>query len=103
MNEIISSIIDIDSSAEVRIREAEKQKLKIISDAKAEEERIVREAVENAKKELEAAEAKQLSEANEKIAALEAEKNSKISAMNTAFTKNSEKWSSEIFKAVISQ
>lgn len=102
MDDIIKSIIDIDRGASKKLEDAEKEKLKIISGAKAEEEKIVQEAIENSKRELERIENEEQQKAEEKIAQLENEKNAKIAAMRKSFDENSEKWCSEIFRAVIS-
>lgn len=102
MDDIIRSIIDIDRGASDKLSEAEKKKLKIITEAKALQESIVKEAVENSKRELEQIEADRKRAAEEKIAALEADRDSRIDAMKKAFAENSDKWADEIFKAVIS-
>ena len=102
MDDIIKSIIDIDRGASDKLSEAEKKKLKIITEAKALQESIVKEAVENSKRELEQIEADRKKAAEEKIAALEADRDRRLEAMKKAFSDNSDKWADEIFKAVIS-
>lgn len=102
MDNIIRSILDIDRNAAQRLEDAQKKKLRIINDAKALEEKLVQDAVENAKTELERLEKEELKKTEEKIAALDEMKNSKISAMEESFEKNSQEWCEEIFKAVIS-
>lgn len=56
MDDIIKSIIEIDRGASKRIEDAEKEKLRIIEEAKADEERMIAEAVEAKKAELAALE-----------------------------------------------
>lgn len=102
MDDIIKSIIDIDRGASKKLEDAEKKKLKIISDAKAEEERLISKAVDDSKAELERLEKQEQDKTDKKIADLEAEKNAKISAMQSSFEKNADKWCDEIFSAVIS-
>lgn len=102
MEDIIKSIIDIDRGASKKLENAEKERLKIINGAKNEEEKIVREAVENAKKELEKTEKAEKDKAEKSIAELERIKSSKIAAMKKYFDECSDKWSDEIFKAIIS-
>ena len=102
MDDIIKSIIDIDRGASQRLEDAEKEKLRIISEAKELEEKMIREAVENSRQELERMEKKQQDDTNAKISAIEAEKLRRISEMKKSFDENSDKWSKEIFNAVIS-
>ncbi|MGN0638159.1 MAG: hypothetical protein ACI4J0_07285 [Huintestinicola sp.] len=102
MDDIIKSIIEIDRGASKRIEDAEKEKLRIIEEAKAEEERMVEKAVEEKKAELAKLEKAELDKANARISELTEEKNAKLEAMKQSFEKNSDKWCEEIFKAVIS-
>ena len=102
MDDIIKSIIDIDRGASKRLEDAEKEKLRIISEAKELEENMIREAVENSRQELERMKKKQQEDTDAKISAIEAEKIRRISEMKKSFDENSDRWSEEIFKAVIS-
>ncbi|MBQ7783392.1 MAG: hypothetical protein IJ368_05430 [Oscillospiraceae bacterium] len=102
MDDIINSIIDIDRGASKRLEDAEKEKLRIISEAKELEENMIREAVENSRQELERMKKKQQEDTDAKISAIEAEKIRRISEMKKSFDENSDRWSEEIFKAVIS-
>ncbi len=102
MDDIIKSIIDIDRGASKRLEDAEKEKLRIISEAKELEENMIREAVENSRQELERMEKKQQEDTDAKISAIESEKIRRISEMKKSFDENSDRWSEEIFKAVIS-
>lgn len=102
MDDVIKSIIDIDRGAEEKLRNAEKEKLRIITDAKKAEERMIGDALSEAEREIKEIENRQLSEANAKISALSEEKDRRISQMKSTFEECSEKWQDEIFKAVIS-
>lgn len=102
MDDIIKSIIDIDRGASKRLEDAEKEKLRIISEAKELEENMIREAVENSRQELDRMKKKQQEDTDAKISAIEAEKIRRISEMKKSFDENSDRWSEEIFKAVIS-
>ena len=102
MDDIIKSIIEIDRGASKRIEEAEKQKLHIIEEARAEEERMIADTLEAKKAELAELEKEELKKTNARISELMQEKNEKLEAMKASFEKNSDKWSEEIFKAVIS-
>lgn len=102
MDDVIKSIIDIDRGAEEKLRNAEKEKLRIITDAKKAEEKMIKDALSEAEREIREIESRQLSEANAKISALNEEKELRISRMKHTFEECSEKWQDEIFKAVIS-
>ena len=102
MDDVIKSIIDIDRGAEEKLRNAEKEKLRIITDAKKAEEKMIGDALSEAQREIKEIENRQLSEANAKISALNEEKDRRISQMKHTFAECSEKWQDEIFKAVIS-
>lgn len=102
MEDIIKSIIDIDRDAAHKLEDAEKEKLRIISAAKAEEERIVSNAVDSAKTELEKLEAEKKRSTDQRIKELQEETRAGIEALKRSFDKNSDKWCSEIFEAVIS-
>lgn len=102
MDDVIKSIIDIDRGAEEKLRNAEKEKLRIITDAKKAEEKMIGDALSEAQREIKEIESRQLSEANAKISALSEEKDRRISQMKSTFEECSEKWQDEIFKAVIS-
>lgn len=102
MDDVIQSIIDIDRGAEEKLRNAEKEKLRIITEAKKSEEKIISNALKEAEKEIKEIEKRELAKANAGISALEEEKNKKISQMKKTFEECSDKWQEEIFKAVIS-
>ncbi len=101
MKTVIDSILELDAAAEKKIEEANAEKLKIISNAKAEEERIINEGIESSKSELDALMKAEQENANKRIAELEKEKQDKLSAMNNSFNEHSKEWSNEIFAAII--
>lgn len=101
MDDIIKSIIDIDRGASKKLDDAEKKKLEILTKAKAEEEKIISNAIESSKRELERFENEEKKKAEDRINALRSDKDSKIAAMKKSFSLNHEKWSKEIFDAVI--
>lgn len=102
MDDIIRSIIEIDRGAGKKLDEAEKEKLRIISAAKALEEQMINDAIENSRNELERLENEKIKSTNDKIAELENEKNVRIADMEKRFSEKSDMWCDEIFKAVIS-
>ena len=63
---------------------------------------MISDALEAKKAELARMEKEELDKANARISELMQNKNEKLEAMKQSFEKNSDKWSEEIFKAVIS-
>lgn len=102
MEDIIKSIIDIDRGASKKLEDAEKEKLRIISDAKAAEEKLIRDAVESSEQEAHMLEENEKKNAEEKIKLLCEEKERKTAAMKKVFDDNSDKWCEDIFNAVVS-
>ncbi len=100
MDDIIRSIIDIDRGASKKLEDAEKEKIRIISAAKAREEELIKQAVENSRRELEELEERERAEAESRIAELDEKMNGRIAQMKNSFEINSEKWCDEIFHAV---
>ena len=103
MEDIIRSIIDIDRDAEQKLEDAEKEKLRIINEAKLRSEQIVSAAVEEAKSRLAAIEEEKKQSTDERLAELEEQKNRSIEELKNSFKKNADVWCDEIFAAVINR
>lgn len=101
MDNVINSILNIDSEAKRRLTEAEAKRNQIIADARAEEERIVSECITEADKRLKAIEDNERAEADRKSAAVTAERDKEIARLNEVFEKNHQAWENEIYNSVI--
>ncbi len=103
MENIINTILDIDKAASDRLEEAQKNKIQVIADAKAEAEKIVNGSVAEADKKLAQIGADEEDRTAAKIAEINSAAENEIKQMESAFSENHDRWQDEIFKAVIGQ
>lgn len=101
MDNIIDSILDIDSGATSRLKEAEDKKNRIIADARAEEEKIIGSCVEEAEKRLKALEDRERSDADKRVAEVRKNRDGEIAKLDGIYEKKHSEWESKLFSAVI--
>ena len=100
MESLLRSVINADKDAQKRMDDAAEQSIKLVASAKAEEEHMIAQAVENAEKELSQLTESARTAAEEKLAAISDARDRKMEEMRQAFSANREKWENEIFTAV---
>ena len=101
MDNIIDSILDIDSDATNRLKEAEDKKNRMIADARAEEEKIIGSCVAEAEKRLKGLEDKERSDADKRVAEVRKNRDEEIAKLDSIYEKKHSQWESELFSAVL--
>lgn len=101
MENIIKSILEIDQQARDKIAKAERERNRIIADAKAEEEQLLEMKIKEADDKLAGIKADEQAKADVKLAEIEAERDSEIKRLNQVFEEKHEEWQEKIFKAII--
>ena len=100
-SDIISSILEIESSAKEKIERAEMLKKDIISSAEKEVRQIGDELMRDAKEELERLTAEERHANDEKIKAIKCRGAAEKAELDDWFRKKSKEWEDKIFSGVI--
>ena len=101
MENIIASILDIEQKAKERLEEAEKKKNQLIADAKAEQEKPIKDKIKEADDKLDKMSMEEKRKAEEKLAEIEESTKKEISRLDNVFEKSRQKWEDEIFSAIV--
>ena len=102
MDDIISSIIEIDRSAKEKIAEAEKQKKKIVDDAAAERKNLIEGKMKEADERLKKMAEDERRLADEKFADINKKCDESIGRLDEIYNNKHKEWEDKIFNAVIS-
>ena len=100
-SDIISSILEIESSAKERINHAEKLKKEIISSAEKEERQISDEQLRMAKEQFEKLTLNERRAADEKIAEINSSGEEEKAVLDKVYEKNHADWAEKIFNSII--
>lgn len=101
MENVIASILEIEQDAQKRLKEAEQKKNSLIADAKAEQEKLIKEKIKEADEKLDKMSMDEKKKAEQKLAEIEETKNNEIKRLDSVFDKKRKKWEDEIFTAII--
>lgn len=101
MENIITSILEIEQNAKARLEEAVRQRDKIIADAEAEKDRIVAEKIIEAEEKAAQVSLGEKKKTDEKLAEIEAARADEIKRLDRVYEKNHTEWENNIFNAVI--
>ncbi|MBQ2823888.1 MAG: hypothetical protein IJF18_04840 [Oscillospiraceae bacterium] len=102
MDDIISSIIEIDRSAKEKIAEAEKQKKKIVDDAAAERKNLIEGKMKEADERLKKMADDERRLADERFAEINKKCDEGIGRLDEIYNSRHKEWEDKIFNAVIS-
>lgn len=100
MENIITSILDIEQDAKTRLEEAVRQRDKIIADAEAEKDRIIAEKIIEAEEKAAQVSLREKKKTDEKLAEIEAARADEIKRLDKVYEKNHTEWENTIFNAV---
>ena len=103
MDEIINKILDIDRQAEERLLQAEKDKTKILNEAKLQEMKIKENCISRADDRIEKVELSEKQGADEQIEKITSEMKAKMADLDKLFNDNKEKWENEIFHRIVGE
>ena len=103
MDEIINKILDIDRQAEERLLQAEKDKTKILNEAKLQEMEIKENCILRADDRIEKVELSEKQSADEQIEKITSEMKAKMADLDKLFNDNKEKWENEIFHRIVGE
>ena len=103
MDEIINKILDIDRQAEERLLQAEKDKTKILNEAKLQEMEIKENCILRADDRIEKVESSEKKSADEQIEKITSEMKAKMADLDKLFNDNKEKWENEIFHRIVGE
>ncbi|MEG0615045.1 MAG: hypothetical protein RR540_04750 [Oscillospiraceae bacterium] len=103
MENIINSILEIESDASHKLDEATKKKGSVIAEAKTEAEKIAVTKKYEATKILDDFEKKEKYFADEKIQKIVAEKNASIDRLNKIYKENHISWETEILDRIVGE
>lgn len=103
MDEIINKILDIDRQAEERLLQAEKDKMKILNEAKLQEMKIKENCISRADDRIEKVELSEKQGADEQIEKITSEMKAKMADLDKLFNDNKEKWENEIFHRIVGE
>lgn len=101
MENIITSILEIEQNAQKRLEEARRKKDKIISEAEAEKERIIGGKIKEAEEKLRKLSLDEKNRTDEKLAEIERSKDEEIKRLDSVYEKRHAQWEDDIFNAVI--
>ncbi len=101
MDDIISTILDMDKKATEKIEKAREEANKLLADAKAEEERIIREARSTKKKQEKGDRRRENKITSERIRQIEAQRDEEFAALEQDFSENMDKRAEELFQKII--
>ncbi len=102
MNDILNSILDLDRISNEKIEQAKEDAAKIVSDAKAEESRLLRESRRSMIKQEKGDRRRENKLTSERLAVIESERDEKIAQLEAEYSENMEKWADQIFQKIIS-
>lgn len=101
MENVIASILEIEQDAKKRLEEAEKKKNRLIAEAKAEQENLIKAKIKEADEKLDKMSMDEKKKAEQRLAEIEETKNNEIKRLDKVFEKKRQKWEDEIFSAII--
>lgn len=101
MENIITSILEIEQNAKERIAEAELKRNRIIADAKLEEERIINSGIKEADDRIEKINLEEKIKSDKKLAEIEQNGISEINRLDEIYSKHHSDWEEEIFRSII--
>ena len=103
MDEIINKILDIDRQAEERLLQAEKDKTKILNEAKLQGMKTKENCTIRADDRIEKVELSEKQSADEQIEKITSEMKAKMADLDKLFNDNKEKWENEIFHRIVGE
>lgn len=101
MENLITSILEIEQNAQKRLEEARQKKDKIIADAEAEKEKIIGEKIKEAEEKLRKLGLDEKNKTDERLAEIERSKNDEIKRLDSIYEKHHTEWEDDIFNAVL--
>lgn len=101
MENIITSILEIEQNAQKRLEEARQKKDEMIAEAEAEKEKIIGEKIKEAEDRIRRIGLDEKRKTDEKLAEIEQRKNDEIKRLDGIYEKNHAEWEKDIFDAVI--
>ncbi len=101
MENIVSSILEIEEKAEAKLEAARNKKKMILASAKLEEERLVNEKLSEIDAEISALENTAKSNYELKLAEFESVKNAEFESLKNSYESKHLKWEEEIFSAIL--
>ncbi len=101
MENIITSILEIEQNAKERLEEAEKKRNQIIADAKAEEENLIKAKIKEAEEKIGQIDSEEKKKTDEKLAEIENSRLEEIKRIDDIYNERHEKWENDIFNAII--
>ncbi|MCM1328042.1 MAG: hypothetical protein NC253_01250 [Ruminococcus sp.] len=101
MEDVIASILKIEENAKTRLEEAEKKKNQLIADAKAEQEKLIKDKIKEADEKLNKMSLDEKKKAEQKLAEIEESTKKEIARLDNVFEKSRRKWEDEIFKSIV--
>lgn len=102
MENIITSILEIEQNAQRHLEEAGQKRDSIIAEAEAEKERIIGEKIKMAEEKLEKLSLEEKNRTDEKLAEIERCRNDEIKRLDSVYEKHHTEWENDIFNAVTS-
>lgn len=102
MENIIASILEIEQDAKVRLEEAERKKNQLITDAKEEQENLIRSRIREVEEKLGRMDLEEKKKADAKLAEIEENMKKELLRLDKVYDEFREKWEDDIFNAVIS-
>ena len=101
MENIITSILDIEQNAQKRLEEARQKRDSIIAAAEAEKEKIIAEKIKDAEEKIRKISLDEKNKTDEKLAEIERSKNDEIKRLDSIYEQRHAEWEDDIFNAVI--
>lgn len=101
MENIITSILEIEQNAQTRLEEARQKKDKIIAEAEAEREGIISGKLKEAEETARKISLDEKNKTDEKLAEIERKRNDEIKRLDSIYEKHHTEWEDDIFNAVI--
>lgn len=101
MENVIASILEIEQDAKKRLEEAEKKKNRLIAEAKAEQENLIKAKIKEADEKLDKMSMDEKKKAEQRLAEIEEAQSNEIKRLDKVFEKKRQKWEDEIFNAII--
>ena len=101
MENIITSILDIEQNAQKRLEEARQKRDSIIAAAEAEKEKIIAEKIKDAEEKIRKISLDEKNKTDEKLAEIERSKNDEIKRLDSIYEQRHTEWEDDIFNAVI--
>lgn len=101
MENLITSILEIEQNAQKRLEEARQKKDKIIAAAEAEKEKIIAEKIKEAEEKVRKFSLDEKNKTDEKLAEIERSKNEEIKRLDSIYENRHVQWEDDIFNAVL--